>query len=261
MVSFGEGAVLRNEPVIRLRDVSKSYASGPETVHALKPTSITLDRGEFVLLEGPSASGKTTLLSLMGLLLKPTQGLVEICGVPVSGLSEEKLPDFRLRHIGLIPQTYNLFAALSAIDNIKLILKLKGYSWRERRKEAPRLLERVGLGDCMYRKPADLSGGQRQRICIARALAGDSDVILADEPTAALDTKTGIEIIELLRDEARSGRKAVLVVTHDPRLEKYATRLDRITDGQLTVGSPLNWRGGIESRSKSGLHSTELVRF
>ena len=239
MAAFGEGRVLRNECVIDLRGVSKDFASGPSTVHALRPATMALNRGEFVLLEGPSGSGKTTLLSIMGLLLQPSAGQIEICGTRVTGLSEDKLPSFRLKHVGFIFQSYNLFPALSAIENIKLILKLKGYSWSERRKEAPRLLERVGLEDCMHRKPSDLSGGQRQRVCIARALAGDSDVILADEPTAALDTKTGIEIIELLRDEARSGRKAVLVVTHDPRLEKYATRLDRISDGVHIPGAPM----------------------
>src|SRR5207248_1218224 len=118
-------------------------------------------------------------------------GRIEICGTDVTKLREGTLPGWRLRHIGFIFQSYNLFPALTALDNIKLVLQLKGYSWNERRKEAPRLLERVGLGGCMHRKPANLSGGQRQRICIARALAGDSDIILADEPTAALDTKTG----------------------------------------------------------------------
>ena len=227
----------RGDYLVRLHGVAKDYPSGSNLVKALRPSSLTLERGEFVLLEGPSGSGKTTLLSIMGLLMRPTGGRVEICGRNVTPLGEDKLPAIRLRHIGFIFQTFNLFPALSAIENVKLILKLKGYTWNERRKEAPRLLERVGLGDCMNRKPSDLSGGQRQRICIARALAGDNDVILADEPTAALDTATGISIIELLRDEARTGRKAVLVVTHDLRLEKYATRVDRITDGVLACGN------------------------
>ncbi|HLX65204.1 MAG TPA: ABC transporter ATP-binding protein [Planctomycetota bacterium] len=239
MLSFSESGRHRAEPLIQLDGVCKDYSSGPNTVKALRPATLTLDRGEFVLLEGPSGSGKTTLLSIMGLLMKPTGGSIRILGDDVTRLGEDKLPAIRLKHIGFIFQTFNLFPALSALDNVKLILKLKGYSWTERRKEAPHLLERVGLGECMNRKPADLSGGQRQRICIARALAGESDIILADEPTAALDTVTGTAIIELLRDEARTGRKAVLVVTHDLRLEKYATRVDRITDGELNCGTPL----------------------
>ena len=175
----------------------------------------------------------------MGLLMKPTAGQIRICGEDVTAMGEDKLPGLRLQHIGFIFQTFNLFPALSAYENVKLVLKLKGYGWIERGTEARKLLERVGLASCMHRKPGELSGGQRQRICIARALAGDSDIILADEPTAALDTATGISIIELLRNEARTGRKAVLVVTHDPRLEKYATRVDRITDGVLTCGIPM----------------------
>ncbi len=249
------------DSLIQLQGISKEYSSGPNLVRALRPASLSLQRGEFVLLEGPSGSGKTTLLSIMGLLMKPTEGSVHICGENVTEMGEDKLPAIRLRHIGFIFQSFNLFPALSALENVKLILKLKGFSWGERRSEAPRLLERVGLGACMNRKPGDLSGGQRQRICIARALAGDSDIILADEPTAALDTATGIAIIELLRDEARTGGKAVLVVTHDPRLEKYATRLDRITDGVLTCGKCMRRPQTLDDSGVmigNGLHGSAL---
>ena len=145
----------------------------------------------------------------MGLLMKADAGRISVCGEDCTKLGEDRLPAIRLQHIGFIFQTFNLFPALSALDNVKLVLKLKGRSWGERRKEAPMLLDRVGLAACMNRKPADLSGGQRQRVCIARALAGDSDIILADEPTAALDTVTGLSIIELLREEARGRGKGV----------------------------------------------------
>ena len=242
MVSFSDSTAPRADRLIELTGVCKDYSSGPNLVRALRPASLTLDRGEFVLLEGPSGSGKTTLLQVMGLLMKPSAGRIRICGEDVTAMGEDKLPGLRLKHIGFIFQTFNLFPALTAFENVKLVLKLKGFGWTERGKEAKTLLDRVGLGSCMHRKPGELSGGQRQRICIARALAGDNDIILADEPTAALDTTTGISIIELLRDEARTGRKAVLVVTHDPRLEKYATRVDKMTDGVLTGGMPTRSR-------------------
>ncbi|MEI6232453.1 MAG: ABC transporter ATP-binding protein [Planctomycetota bacterium] len=250
---FSDESSLRPERLLEVVGVCKDYSSGPNVVRALRPSTLTLDRGEFVLLEGPSGSGKTTLLQVMGLLMKPTSGIIRICGQDVSALGEDKLPGLRLKHIGFIFQTFNLFPALTAFDNVKLVLKLKGYGWADRNKEAKSLLERVGLGECMHRKPGALSGGQRQRICIARALAGDNDIILADEPTAALDTATGISIIELLRNEARTGRKAVLVVTHDPRLEKYATRVDKMTDGILIGGTPLRTRS-IHPLDDAGIH-------
>ena len=235
MVGFS-GYTETKEPLVRLSKVAKEYACGPSAVRAVRGVSLTLERGEFVLLHGPSGSGKTTLLSIMGCLLKPTSGRVFVRGQDVTEMGETELPKLRLEHIGFIFQTFNLFPALSAMENVKLALQLKGYGWRERRREAQALLERVGLQDCLHRKPADLSGGQRQRVSIARALCGKVDIILADEPTAALDTETGLAIMELLKEETRAGKKAAFVVTHDTRLERFATRLDRITDGTLTIG-------------------------
>jgi putative ABC transport system ATP-binding protein len=237
MVGFS-GFAHKPESLIRVIKASKEYASGPAQVRALRPASLTIDPGEFVLLQGPSGSGKTTLLSIMGCLMKPSSGRVILCGKDVTEMGESQLPAMRLKHIGFIFQTFNLFPALTAFQNVTLALQLKGFGWRERRKEAKNLLGRVGLGACMDRKPSDLSGGQRQRICIARALAGNADIILADEPTAALDTATGLSIMELLKEETRGGKKGALIVTHDPRLERFATRVDRITDGVLTVGHP-----------------------
>jgi putative ABC transport system ATP-binding protein len=224
------------ECLVRLSKAEKDYGTGETGVKAVQQASLTLEAGEFVLLQGPSGSGKTTLLSLMGCLLKPTSGRVCIHGQDVTDWGEAELPGLRLRHMGFIFQTFNLFPALTAFHNVALVLKLKGYGWRERRKEAARLLDRVGLAKCMDRKPSDMSGGQRQRICIARALAGEVDIILADEPTAALDTHTALEILELLKELTRKGNKAAYVVTHDTRLERFATRVDHITDGVLTVG-------------------------
>jgi putative ABC transport system ATP-binding protein len=226
----------RDEPLIRLVKVTKEYNSGPNLVKAVRPATLTLDAGEFVLLQGMSGSGKTTLLSIMGCLLKPSTGQIFIGGKDVTAMSEAQLPALRLKHIGFIFQTFNLFPALTAYHNVALALQLKGFGWGERRRQTKRLLERVGLATCMNRKPSELSGGQRQRVCIARALAGNVDLILADEPTAALDTATGLSIMELLKEEVHSGKKAAFVVTHDPRLERFATRVDRISDGILTTG-------------------------
>ena len=222
------------ETLIKLHAVSKEYRMGPTSVHAVQHASLTLHAGEFVLLQGPSGSGKTTLLSMMGLLMKPTDGRIWLCGQDVTNMGEDELPGLRLRHIGFVFQTYNLFPALTAFQNVTLALKLKGLGFRKRRTEARELLERVGLSECMYRRPDELSGGQRQRVSIARALSGDADIILADEPTAALDTHTGLAIMELLKNETLAGRKAVFCVTHDVRLEPFATRVDHIIDGVLT---------------------------
>jgi putative ABC transport system ATP-binding protein len=224
-----------SETLIKLHAISKEYRMGPTSVHAVQHASLTLRAGEFVLLQGPSGSGKTTLLSIMGLLMKPSDGRIWLCGQDVTTMGEDQLPKLRLRHIGFVFQTYNLFPALTAVQNVTLALKLKGYGWRERRVEARRLLERVGLSDCMYRRPDELSGGQRQRVSIARALSGSADIILADEPTAALDTHTGLSIMKLLKEETEAGRKAVFCVTHDVRLEPFATRVDHIIDGVLTA--------------------------
>lgn len=229
--------------LMKLEDVTKEYRNGPSVVKAVHHASLALHPREFVLLQGMSGSGKTTLLSIMGCLMKPTNGRVEICGKDVTRLNESHLPGIRLRHIGFIFQTFNLFPALTAFQNVTLAMQLKGFGWRERRKEANRLLDRVGLSKEMHRKPSDMSGGQRQRVSIARALAGSVDVILADEPTAALDTATGLEIMTLLQEMTRTGERAAFIVTHDTRLAKFATRVDRITDGILTVGphqSPTN---------------------
>lgn len=246
MIATAAHGTARGDTLIQLHGVCKDYLGGPEPVRAVQHASLTLKAGNFVLLQGPSGSGKTTLLSIMGCLMKPSRGRVWVCGQDVTNLGEDKLPVLRLRHIGFIFQSYNLFPALTAFENVKLALRLKGYGWRERRREAGQLLERVGLQDCMHRKPEKLSGGQRQRVSIARALSGDTDILLADEPTASLDTTTGLAIMNLLKEESLSGRKAVFVVTHDPRLERFATRVDRITDGVLTVGQAGPGGAGLE---------------
>jgi putative ABC transport system ATP-binding protein len=223
--------------LLQLDHVVKEYGSGETGVKAVKDASLIIQPGEFVLLQGPSGSGKTTLLSIMGCLMKPSSGRVQLMGQDVTFLGERDLPELRRRHIGFIFQTFNLFPALTGEQNVELALRLKGLRRKYRKKEAQRLLTLMGLKDCMHRKPGDLSGGQRQRISIARALAGDVDILLADEPTAALDTNTGLGIMELLKEETRSGRRAAFVVTHDPRLSRFATRVDTIIDGELRVNA------------------------
>lgn len=252
MIAPGTG-VRPGDTLVQLHAVSKEFGSGNTSVRAVQHASLTLKAGDFVLLQGPSGSGKTTLLSIMGCLMKPTSGRVWVAGRDVTQLGEDELPELRLRHIGFIFQSYNLFPALTALENVSLALQLKGCPWRDRKRVARELLARVGLSDCMQRRPEDLSGGQRQRICIARALTGDAEILLADEPTAALDTVTGLAIMELLKEESRTGRRAVFVVTHDPRLERFATRVDRITDGVLELGA-----GGENGRGPAPADARQL---
>ncbi len=246
-----------SDTLIELQGVSKEFPVGPIPVRAVQPASLSLKAGEFVLLQGPSGSGKTTLLSIMGCLLKPTAGRVILCGKDVTQLGEDKLPSERLKHIGFMFQSFNLFPALTAFQNVTLVLKLKGYGYRNRRTEAARLLDRVGLSECMHRKPNQLSGGQQQRVSIARAIAGDVDVLLADEPTAALDTTTGLQIMELLREEVQAQRKAAFIVTHDPRLETFATRVDHISDGLHSIGPK---KGDTEDAAPSSTDSNRFER-
>lgn len=255
----GEDDALSYKPrpldcLLQLEGVEKDYGEGEAKVQAVKDASLTLQPGEFVLLQGPSGSGKTTLLSIMGCLMKPSRGRVRLLGRDVTDLRERELPEIRLRHIGFIFQSFNLFPALTALQNVMLALQLKGLKRRARRREAERLLSRMGLEKSLRRKPEELSGGQRQRISIARALAGGVDILLADEPTAALDTDTGLSVMELLKEETRTGKRAVFVVTHDPRLTRFATRVDYIMDGEVRAdagGRPNFPRASVPAESPS----------
>jgi putative ABC transport system ATP-binding protein len=185
-----------------------------------------------MLIEGPSGSGKTTLISILGLLLTPSAGEIWLGGANVAGLGERALPALRARHFGFVFQGFNLFPALTALENVEIAIEMKGGS-RGAKAQAKRLLETVGLGDRMHHLPADLSGGQKQRVAIARALGGDPPILVGDEPTAALDTKTALSVMELLRDLASRAGRAVVVVTHDPRLERFADRVIRVEDGRI----------------------------
>ncbi len=212
--------------------VQMSYQSGSEVFHALKGVDLQVPTGDMQLLMGPSGSGKTTLLSILAGILTPTAGSVKLLGQDITKMSPKALAKFRLENIGFIFQGFNLFPALSAVENVEVALKLKGYRGTAR-KEALMLLEQVGLADKAKNLPRDLSGGQKQRVAIARALAGNPSLIMADEPTAALDSQNGHAVIELLRQLAKEGGRTVLLVTHDPRIMDAADRITYLEDGLI----------------------------
>jgi putative ABC transport system ATP-binding protein len=218
---------------ISVRHLTKTYGEGNTTLRVLDDVDLDVDRGELVLLMGPSGSGKTTLLSIIGCILRPTSGVVRILGREVSNLDERDLPHVRLEHVGFVFQGFNLFPALTASQNIELVLHLKGRSRHEGRHRAAALLDQVGLATKRDVLPADLSGGQKQRVAIARALASEPSIILADEPTAALDLHSGLSVIRLLRDLAHQRGRAVVLVTHDGRILEFADRIVRIEDGRI----------------------------
>ena len=222
---------------ISVRNVTKTYGEGRTAFRALDAVDLDVESGELVLLMGPSGSGKTTLLSIIGCILRPTSGLVRILGREVSNLGEWELPKVRLQHVGFVFQGFNLFQALTASQNVELALHLKGMSRRDAGRRAAELLDQVGLAAKRSAYPADLSGGQKQRVAIARALAGEPPIILADEPTAALDWKSGLALMRLLQDLAHQRQRAVVLVTHDSRIVEFADRIVRIEDGRL-VGHP-----------------------
>ena len=218
----------------RLVGIGKIYGTGETAVSALSDATLDIRAGEVTLIEGPSGSGKTTLISILGLLLKPTTGEVWLEGQNVAGLGERQLPGLRARNFGFVFQGFNLFPALTALENVAMAIQMKDPKAKDPRGEAKRLLELVDLSPRAHHLPADLSGGQKQRVAIARALGGNPPILVGDEPTAALDTKTALSVMELLRELASSHGRAVVVVTHDPRLERFADRVVRVEDGQIS---------------------------
>jgi putative ABC transport system ATP-binding protein len=204
-------------------------------VEVLKGISMEVAPGEVVALEGPSGSGKTTLLSIMGCILTPTAGKITVAGEAVDSERPDHQRDVRRRSIGFVFQQYNLFPALTALENVEYALNVKGVAGGAARKQATAALVRVGLADRLDFLPRDLSGGQKQRVAIARALAGSPQVILADEPTANLDTAVGTQILELFRDLAKRESKGLVIVTHDPKVRAVADRVVGIRDGRLAA--------------------------
>jgi putative ABC transport system ATP-binding protein len=221
--------------VLEGRDVRKSFREGRETVEVLRGVSLAVESGEVVALEGPSGSGKTTLLSILGCILTASAGLVTVVGEAVDPRKPSRLPDIRKRSIGFVFQQYNLFPALTARENVEYALNIKGVRGSEARAQAERLLDTVGLADRAGFFPADLSGGQKQRVAIARALTGRPAAILADEPTANLDTQIGAQILQLFRTLAKSENRGLLIVTHDPKVRAICDRVAHIRDGLIAA--------------------------
>jgi putative ABC transport system ATP-binding protein len=213
--------------------IVKDLGQGAGTVRALKGVSLELKPGELTLLMGPSGSGKTTLLSILGCILAPTDGTLTVAGRSTAGMSAEELAHLRREHVGFIFQSYNLFPTLTAVENVRLALDVRGQRGADANARALKALEQVGLGHRLKSYPGNMSGGEQQRVAVARAIAGRPSVILADEPTAALDSENGNAVMELLSEVARGAQHAVLAVTHDPRTMKYADRILQIEDGRI----------------------------
>ena len=222
-------------PAVQLKGITKTFGDGALAFQALKGIDLTVPRGEFMMLVGPSGSGKTTLLSILGCVLTPTAGELYLFGEAVHGRREAELPDLRLSYIGFIFQGHNLLPALSVEDNVAFPLELRGYTRKAALAEAREVLTEVGLGPKLKRFPDELSGGQRQRVAVARAVAGRPPLILADEPTAALDAETGQQVTQLLKQLSAERGHTVVVVTHDNRIFHYADRTVHIEDGRLTT--------------------------
>ena len=220
------------EHLIELKDIYKIYPMGEETVHALDGVNITIDQGEFVAIVGSSGSGKSTAMNSIGCLDVPTSGTYHLGGVDVSTMEDDQQADIRNKMLGFIFQQYNLIPKLSVLENVELPLLYAGVPADQRRERAIRSLERVGLADKKKNLPSQLSGGQQQRVSIARALAGDPSVILADEPTGALDSKTGREVLGFLKKLNREGDTVVLI-THDNSIAVKADRIIRLQDGKV----------------------------
>ncbi len=220
--------------VLEARKIVKELGQGAGKVRALKGVDLTLHAGELTLLMGPSGSGKTTLLSVLGCILTPTSGSVTIADQRVDGLPPEELAAIRRKYVGFIFQSYNLFPTLTAMENVRLALDVRGFGTKQTYIKAETALREVGLGHRLNSYPGNMSGGEQQRVAVARALAGEPAVMLADEPTAALDSENGHAVMALLSRIARDKGRAVLAVTHDPRTHAYADRIVRIEDGLIT---------------------------
>jgi putative ABC transport system ATP-binding protein len=240
---------MTTSPVLQSENIVKELGSGAGLVVALKGVSLDLVPGELTLLMGPSGSGKTTLLSILGCIMKQTSGTLRLAGQPIEGLSPEQLAKVRRDHIGFIFQSYNLFPTLNALENVRIALDVRGIKGFAATSRSEDVLREVGLGHRLTNYPRNLSGGEQQRVAVARAIASSPSIVLADEPTAALDSENGHAVMALLARIAKEQSRSVLAVTHDPRTLGYADRVVRIEDGRI-VG---------EERRPEGINAPEIT--
>ncbi|MFW9993126.1 MAG: ABC transporter ATP-binding protein [Candidatus Odinarchaeota archaeon] len=222
------------ETTVRVENLHKYYIIGDQTIKALNGINLAVKKGEYLVIMGPSGSGKTTLLNIVGALDVPNKGECYIDGIPLSSLTRKELSSIRVYKIGFVFQTFNLIDTLSALDNVSFPLVLAGKSHEEIKRRAKEVLEMVGLGDRTHHRPPELSGGQRQRVAIGRAIANEPSLILADEPTANLDLRTGIQIVNLLRMLNKETGVTVINTTHDLKLMDIADRISWLRDGEIT---------------------------
>jgi putative ABC transport system ATP-binding protein len=239
--------------LLELRNIGKRYLIGSEEVNALRSIDLTIEKGEYVALMGPSGSGKSTLMNIVGCLDTPTRGQYFLNGKEVSRMSEEELAEIRNKEIGFIFQTFNLVPRSNALDNVALPLVYAGLKKAERLKRAEACLIDVGLGDRIKHRPNELSGGQRQRVAVARALVNHPSIILADEPTGNLDSKTSLEIMNLFQDIHNKGN-TIIVVTHEEEIAHYAKRIVRIKDGMIESDTSNEKFSNLSMNANEDLH-------
>ncbi|MFO7317908.1 MAG: ABC transporter ATP-binding protein [Bacilli bacterium] len=226
--------------ILEFNNVSKIYQQGENEVHALQDVSLTVEQGEFIAVIGPSGSGKSTFLSIAGALLHPTKGDVILNGKNLNSIKPKDLINLRLHEIGFIFQTSNLIPYLNVLDQLLVVKRLDGKETKEDKQFAVQLLQELGLGEKLKKFPEQLSGGERQRTAIARAFMNDPSIILADEPTASLDSKRAFEVVQLIAKETKTRNKAAIMVTHDERMLEFCDKVYRMEDGRLKLDESFN---------------------